>query len=142
MSRIAEPPAGELSTATVARKRRLKKLRLVLIFAVLPALLLAAYTWITLHVTYASGERTGYVQKLSRKGWICKTWEGELAMMPVPGTVPQLFHFTVPETTTAQQIQAVAGQRVALSYNQHKGVPSSCFGETEYFVNGVRTVGP
>jgi len=36
---------------------------------------------ITLQVVYSDGERVGYIQKISRKGWVCKTWEGELAMV-------------------------------------------------------------
>ncbi len=40
----------------------------------------------------------------------------------------------------ARKIMEAAGQRVALVYEQHKGVPSSCFGETEYFITGVRPI--
>jgi hypothetical protein len=124
------------------RKPKNWKLRLVLLLFVLPAVLLSAYTWLTLHYSYSTGERTGYIQKISKRGWLCKTWEGELAMTTFPGTAPQIFQFSVRNDATAGQIQLAAGQRVALSYEQHKGVPSSCFGETEYFVTGVRTIGP
>jgi hypothetical protein len=114
----------------------------VLFLLVLPAFLLSGYTWLTLHYAYSTGQRSGYVQKISKKGWLCKTWEGELAMTTVPGTAPQIFHFTVRDDATAQRIEQVTGQRVALDYQQHKGIPSSCFGETEYFVTGVRPIGP
>jgi hypothetical protein len=114
---------------------------LFLILIVLPAALFSIYTWATLHISYSAGERSGYVQKISKKGWLCKTWEGELAMTTVPGTAPQIFQFSVPDDGTAHQIEESAGRRVALAYQQHKGVPSSCFGETEYFVTGVRIVG-
>ena len=67
-------------------------------------LLLAGYTWVTLHWSYSSGERAGYVQKLSKKGWICKTWEGEMALVSMPGTVSEKFAFTVPDDAVAQQI--------------------------------------
>jgi hypothetical protein len=137
MTRVAEP-----LPVPVRRKKRRWKLWAVLIFLVLPAALFAGYTWATLHYAYASGERAGYIQKISRKGWLCKTWEGELAMTTVPGTAPQIFDFSVRDEATARQVQQAAGQRVALSYDQHKGVPTSCFGETEYFVTGVRTIGP
>jgi hypothetical protein len=126
---------------TVERKKTNWKLRLVLFLLVLPAILLAGYTWVTLHYAYSTGERTGYVQKISKKGWLCKTWEGELAMTTAPGTAPQIFSFTVPDDATAHRIEQLAGNRVALAYQQHKGVPSSCFGETEYFVTGARAVG-
>jgi hypothetical protein len=132
---------AELSARDVGRKKQNWGFRLILIILFLPAALIALYTWGALHYAYSSGERAGYIQKISRKGWLCKTWEGELAMTTVPGTAPQLFQFSVRDDTTAHKIEQAAGQRVALSYEQHKGVPSSCFGETEYFITGVRPIG-
>jgi hypothetical protein len=102
--------------------------------------LLAGATWITLHWTYSDGERAGYVQKLSRKGWLCKTWEGEMAMVTMPGTVAEKFYFTVPDDAVASQINVSVGTRVALHYEQHKWIPFSCFGDTEFFVTGVHVV--
>jgi hypothetical protein len=124
------------------KKKRHWKLWLLGIFVVLPCLLIAGYTWVTLHYSYSKGERSGYVQKISEKGWLCKTWEGELAMTTVPGTAPTIFQFSVRDDGVVRDIQRTTGQRVVLSYQQHKGVPTSCFGETEYFITGVRTVGP
>jgi hypothetical protein len=98
----------------------------------------SGYTWITLHWSYSTGERSGYVQKLSRKGWVCKTWEGEMAMVSMPGTLSEKFPFTVPSDAVAAKVNASVGKRVALQYEQHKWVPSSCFGDTEYFVTDVR----
>src|SRR5207253_10718421 len=104
---------------------------------------LAGFAWLTLHWAYSDGERAGYVQKLSKKGWLCKTWEGELAMVPIPGTLtPQIFNFTVRSDSVAKVLEQDLGKRVSLTYEQHRGVPSSCFGETEYFVSNVRIVGP
>jgi len=102
--------------------------------------LLAGMTWLTLHWTYSDGERAGYVQKLSRKGWLCKTWEGEMAMVTMPGTVSDKFYFTVPDDAVASQINTSVGKRVALHYEQHKWIPTSCFGDTEFFVMGMRVV--
>lgn len=114
---------------------------IVLLVVVLPALGFAAWVWSTLHVTYSTGERTGYIQKISKKGWVCKTWEGELAMVNLPGTTPQLFQFSVRDDAVAKQLLDAAGQRVALTYEQHRGVPTQCFGETEYYITGVRPLG-
>jgi hypothetical protein len=97
-------------------------------------LLGAVYSYAALHWVYSSGERVGYVQKFSKKGWLCKTWEGELAMSPVPGAVPEKFFFTVPDEAVAQQLNQGLGKKVSVSYEQHKGVPTSLFGETEFFV--------
>ena len=113
----------------------------VLLVVVLPVLAIAAWVWITLHYTYSNGERTGYVQKISKKGWVCKTWEGELAMTPVPGSAPQIFQFTVPDDAVAETITKTSGRQVSLMYVQHKGVPSTCFGESDYFITAVRPAG-
>ena len=115
---------------------------LLLLVVVLPMCLFTAWVWITLHFSYSTGERAGYVQKISKKGWLCKTWEGDLAMTTFPGTAPQIFTFSVRDDAVAKKIENAAGQRVALSYEQHKGIPSSCFGETEYFITAVRPIGP
>ena len=108
--------------------------------AVLIVLVLGIWTLITLNYTYSSGERAGYVQKISQKGWVCKTWEGELAMANLPGAMPQIFTFSVRDDAVAHQIEKNAGQRVSLSYDQHPGIPTSCFGDTEYFIVKVTPV--
>ncbi|MEI7456866.1 MAG: hypothetical protein WCK93_09065 [Nitrosomonadales bacterium] len=100
----------------------------------------AAYLWIALHWSYSEGERAGFMQKLSHKGWLCKTWEGELSLVALPGAAPEKFNFSVRDEAVAQQINAAVGQRTALTYEQHKGLPTSCFGETEYFVTAIKVV--
>jgi len=100
----------------------------------------AGYTWLSLRWSYSEGERVGYVQKLSKKGWLCKTWEGELAMVTMPGAIPEKFYFSVRSDAIAEQLNRTMGHRVALLYQQHPGVPTSCFGETEYFVSGAKPV--
>ena len=98
---------------------------------------ISAYTWIMLSWSYGSGERAGYVQKFSNRGYLCKTWEGELAMVSMPGTMSEKFLFTVREESVAQKINANLGKKVALKYEQHIGLPTSCFGDTEYFVSDI-----
>ena len=110
--------------------------RVVLPLLVLVALL-ALYLWAALSWSYASGERAGWVQKLSKKGWICKTWEGELALVSVPGTTPEKFDFTIPDEAVALQVTRAMGKRVSLHYEQKVGLPGSCFGDTRYYVTGV-----
>jgi hypothetical protein len=100
--------------------------------------LLVAWTALTLSWAYSAGERAGYVQKFSKKGWICKTWEGEMAMVTMPGTVAEKFFFTVRDDAVAQRINATVGRRVVLTYEEHKWIPFSCFGDTGHFVSGVR----
>ena len=98
----------------------------------------AGYSWLSLHWAYSTGERAGFVQKLSKKGWVCKTWEGEMAMVTMPGTVSEKFYFTVPDDAIAAKINASLGKRVTTHFEQHKWLPSSCFGDTEYFVDSVQ----
>ena len=107
----------------------------------LPALLIAAWTIIALSYTYSRGDRAGYVQKLSKKGWICKTWDGELAMVNVPGAMQERFPFTVRSDSLAAAMNKLMGSQVSLTYEEHRGVPGSCFGETNYYVTSVRPVG-
>ena len=117
-------------------KKTLLKPFLVIVAGII--VLLVLWTWLTLTWTYADGERAGYVQKLSKKGWICKTWEGEMAMVTMPGTVAEKFYFTVPDDEVAERINTSVGKRVSLHYEEHKWIPSSCFGDTWYFVTDVR----
>ena len=105
-----------------------------------PILALGAWVYITLHFSYSTGERSGQLQKFSYKGWLCKTWEGEITMPTQPGVPPQIFAFSVRDEAVAQALRRISGQRVTLTYDQHKGVPSTCFGETEYYVTGVRAL--
>jgi hypothetical protein len=125
-----------------AKKKRNKLLIVLLTLLIVPAVIVALWIWVTLGYTYAMGERAGYVQKISKKGWICKTWEGELAMANLPGTMPQIFTFSVRHDSIAHVLEQNAGKQVSLTYEQHRGIPTSCFGETEYFVTRVNRVGP
>lgn len=106
----------------------------------LVVLVLVIWTVITLNYTYSTGERAGYVQKVSQKGWICKTWEGEIAMANLPGAMPQIFEFSVRDDAIAAEISKLAGQRVSLTYEEHPGIPTSCFGETAYFIVKVTPI--
>ncbi|MBL8488783.1 MAG: hypothetical protein JNK22_17055 [Rhodocyclaceae bacterium] len=115
-------------------------LRGVIAFVVLVVLAAAGWVWLTLTWSYSEGERAGYVQKFSRKGWLCKTWEGEIAMVTMPGAIPDRFEFSVRDDAVAEKINGLAGRRVVLKYEQHKFVPSNCFGETEYFVVDARGI--
>jgi hypothetical protein len=101
------------------------------------ALLIAAYFWLALQWSYSSGERAGWVQKFSKKGWVCKTWEGELALVSLPGSSVEKFVFTVRDDAVAREVSAATGKRVTLHYEEKVGLPTSCFGETRHFVTQV-----
>ena len=117
-----------------------KVLKSLTIFLVSAIALFSLYVYILLNWSYSSGERAGFLQKVSHKGWICKTWEGELSLVAMPGSAPEKFLFTVRDEAVAQKVSAAAGKRVTLNYEQHKGLPSSCFGDTEFFVVDVKPI--
>lgn len=98
------------------------------------------YAWATLSWSFSKGERTGYVQKLSKSGWVCKTWEGEMAMVTMPGAIPDKFLFSIRDDQVAERINKAAGKKVSIVYEQHRGVPTSCFGDTLYYVVDVREI--
>ena len=119
------------------RRRHWKKLTLLAVILI-PILVFAAWAYVSITLHYSAGDRAGYAQKLSEKGWVCKTWEGELAMANLPGAMPEIFKFTVRNDSIAKIITDNLGKRMSLHYEEHRGVPTSCFGETEYYVTNVR----
>jgi hypothetical protein len=126
----------DLDKATQKGKKWL--LRIAIVGAILAVVGPVLYTTATLNYAYSKGVRVGFVQKLSKRGWVCKTNEGELSMVNMPGQVAQIFDFTVPDDAVAKQIESFGGHRVELTYEEHRGVPSKCFGDTPYFVVAVK----
>ena len=120
-------------------QRGIGKLRVLVVLLVVAALTFG-YFWAALRWSYSSGERAGWVQKFSRKGWVCKTWEGEMAMVSMPGATSEKFHFTVWEDSAVAQVNKLMGRRVNVHYEQRVGLPTSCFGETRYYVTRVTAV--
>ena len=111
--------------------------KFIIIPVVVIAAAVAAWFWVALSWSFSTGERAGWVQKFSNKGWLCKTWEGELALVSLPGSTAEKFYFTVHNDEAARQITRYIGKRVALHYEEKVGLPTSCFGETRHFVTGV-----
>jgi hypothetical protein len=107
-----------------------------------PLILISLWTFFALSWSYSEGERAGVLQKFSKKGWLCKTWEGELQISSIPGSAPIIWEFSVRDAAVAARLQEAVSHngRVVLEYEEHKGVPTDCFGETDYYVYGVRLV--
>ncbi len=139
----AAPPTSAKPVASAPRKslarRHWGKLTLATLIGV-PVGGLAVWTAVAMNYTYSSGERAGYVQKMSRKGWVCKTWEGTLYTDIAKGFRSDSFNFTVRSDSIAHLVDSLSGKRVAVRYDQHVGLPTSCLGDTEYFVSGVRAI--
>lgn len=114
--------------------------KFAILTVLIPALLFALYTWASLSWVYSSGERAGYVQKFSLKGYVCKTWEGEIVLVSMPGTQAEKFVFTVKDKIVAKKVNDSLGKRVKIMYEEHKGIPSSCFGESAYFVQDLQVL--
>ena len=132
------PSAGPASTSRPGFGRRHWGKLILLAVVLVPLVGMSLWVVATLGYAYSEGSRTGFVQKFSHKGWLCKTWEGELAMSTQPGTAPQIFNFSVRSDSVAREIEKIEGHQVTLYYREHRGVPTSCFGETQYYVDGVR----
>jgi len=141
-SPIAEGPEPRVPRGPSLGARIVKGLKRLLLFALLASIgATALYLWAAANFTYSTGERAGYVQKFSKQGWVCKTWEGELATASQPGAMPEVFAFSLRDDQVAAEINALLGKRVTLRYEQHLGLPS-CFGETSYWVTSVRAAAP
>ena len=121
--------------------RRRPLLTILGLVIVIPFVAFTLWTAISLNYSYSSGLRAGILQKISKRGWLCKTWEGELQMTALPGAAPEKFLFTVRSDSVAAELNRVAGQHVVLDYKQHVGVPGSCFGDTQYYITGVSPLG-
>lgn len=132
---------GSMTGSPKPKKKGNWKITAVLFLVVLPLAAFALYVTVALNFSFSSGDRAGYVQKISRKGWLCKTHEGEITLANGPNVVAEKFIFTVRDDSVAAQISNAAGRQVKLSYDQHRGLPTSCFGETEYFVKKVEVLG-
>ncbi|MFI5214719.1 MAG: hypothetical protein ACHQU8_09305 [Gemmatimonadales bacterium] len=133
-------PAGEPAVPAPAPRRRWwHHWKLILAgIVVTPALLVVLFAYSALHWSYSQGERAGTLQKFSKKGWLCKTWEGELMQPTAPGVAPTVWTFTVRDAEIARQVNFGLGRHVVLRYQEHRGVPTTCFGDTPYFVVGMR----
>lgn len=144
MSDTPEPATEPIvpAPAPPPKKKHHRVRNIILLIVLIPGVVIALWIWVALGYTYASGERAGYVQKISKKGWLCKTWEGELAMANLPGTMPQIFSFTVRNDSIANVLEQTIGKQVSVTYEQHRGLPTSCFGDTEYFISRVNRIGP
>jgi hypothetical protein len=114
--------------------------RVVLIVLVLVLLVGGLWTWFSLSWAYSDGERAGILQKFSRKGWLCKTYEGELAQYVVGGVAPQIWNFSTRDEKLAQQLSSAVGNQIRVHYTEHRGVPTDCFAETPYFAEGFTRV--
>jgi hypothetical protein len=132
--------ASPQSSAAPARSRRLSRIALGLGILVIPFMLFSLYVGLMLAWSYSDGERAGILQKFSRKGWLCKTYEGELAMSIVPGVTPTIWEFSVRDEAVIPKLRNAIGRRVVLHYTEHRGVPTTCFGQTNYFVDSVASV--
>lgn len=138
----AVPPVVAKPIVVESRWHNRWSTRALAALIIVPLLVFAVWAAVTLNVVYERGERYGYVQNFAKKGLVCATWEGELAMTNVPGVAPELFPFSVRDDVVAADIQQSIGKRVALSYEEHRNVPTSCFGKTDHFVSGVRVEEP
>lgn len=135
---MADPNTPAPTVASPSRRRSFALIGWSLLLV--PLALLVLYTLFMLWWSYSEGERAGVLQKFSKRGWVCKTYEGELAMYVVGGVAPQIWNFSVRDDAVIAQLHRAVGQQVRLHYSEHRGLPTNCFGETDYFVESVEIV--
>ena len=136
------PPAVAKPIVVLTPWHRRVTTRILAALIILPLLAFAIWAAVTLNVVYERGEQYGYVQNFAKQGVVCATWEGELARTNVPGVAPEIFRFSVRDDAVAADIQAGIGKRVALKYEEHRNVPTSCFAKSDHFVTGIRVEEP
>ena len=119
-------------------KRGIRFGRFFIWLIVIVVAILAAWTAFSLHWAYSEGDRAGVLQKFSKKGWLCKTYEGELALYVVGGVAPQIWYFSTRDEDLAKQLASAVGKNIQLHYTEHRGVPTQCFAETPYFARSFR----
>ena len=129
-----------MATEEVAVRRGRRFGRILLMVLVLALLLGGLWTWFSLSWSYSEGERAGVLQKFSNKGWVCKTYEGELALYVVGGVAPQIWYFSTRDEKLAKELTAAVGEQIRLHYTEHRGVPTTCFAETPYFAESFTLV--
>ena len=129
-----------MAVEDLGRKRRGRFGRIFGILLLLVVVIAAGWTWFSLSWSYSEGERAGVLQKFSKKGWVCKTYEGELALYVVGGVAPQIWYFSTRDEKVAQQLSAAVGDHIRLHYTEHRGVPTACFAETPYFAESFTRV--
>jgi hypothetical protein len=139
---MTTPPAPEPAPAGAAARPRHVGRRLLLWLVVLPLFLVALYTWLTINWSYSNGYRSGLLQKFSEKGWVCKTHEGELWQSVVNNVSPTIWEFSVRNDRVARTLDSLVGKPVRVHYTEHRGVPTTCFADTRYFVDSVFVVPP
>jgi hypothetical protein len=135
-------PTAPMPTPTPAPVRRSRFKWYLLGFVAALVAMVVLYTLLMLWWSYSDGERAGVLQKFSQRGWVCKTYEGELAMYVVAGVAPQIWSFSVRDEAMVEELNKAVGQHVRLHYSEHRGLPTDCFGETDYFVDRVEVTAP
>ncbi|MGI9245521.1 MAG: hypothetical protein ACR2I8_02280 [Steroidobacteraceae bacterium] len=130
------PPAAPLRPP----RRSFKSWLLGSLFGAL--VLIGLYTAFMLWFSYSEGERAGVLQKFSKRGWLCKTYEGELALYVVGGVAPQIWQFSVRDDALAEQLHKAVGQQLRVRYEEHRGVPTTCFAETDYYASSFEVIEP
>ena len=111
--------------------------RLAWAIFLIPIVLIILYLLVVLNWSFSDGDRVGYLQKFSHRGWLCKSYEGELAMTTVPGVAPMIWTFSVWDKDVADRINLLLGRKVVMHYREFRGIPTDCFGSTDYFVDDV-----
>ncbi len=118
--------------------------RRLLLFFMLISIITVTITFLYFNFTYSEGNRAGMLIKFSTKGFVFKTYEGELNVGSVnPGVGSSVanntWSFSVKDKKLADQLSIMEGKMVRLHYKEKiKNLPWQ--GETKYFVDKVEVL--
>jgi hypothetical protein len=110
-------------------------------FTLILIIVLGLFGYWKYYYTYSEGYRSGLLQKMSHKGNVFKTYEGELVQRSIVSTsnvgiASEKFYFSVAIDSIAKAMQHLEGKSVKLHYQQKNGT-LPWRGDTEYIVDAV-----
>lgn len=111
-------------------------IRKILVYGILAIVLAtSAYIAALYYATFSDGIRTGELIKFSHKGYIFKTWEGELSQ-GLSGSQKFAFSVMDNEPELIEQMKLNQGKFVKIEYIERYGT-FSWWGETNYYITKV-----
>lgn len=130
-------PLQQSSSVQPPRYRRYKRFARMTLLIVLAVLIFCVYWFF--YNRYSNGERTGILIKITRKGNIFKTNEGEMWLSCRQMTNPEKFYFSVTSDSVYQVLKALQDECVQLTYDQYRAkLPWR--GDSKYIVVGVTPI--
>ncbi len=128
-----------MTQKTIKQRFKTTIFRIFLVSILVFAIVLWVCSW-----TYSEGTRSGNLIKVSTKGVVFKSFEGELNLGGVrmlEGLEGNIWSFTILNDDVAQGVKEFEGKRVKVYYKErYKTMPWS--GDTNYIVTDIEELIP